>query len=155
MSTLYEIDTAIMNCIDTETGEIIDIDALGALQMEREQKLEGVALWVKNLTADAAAYKAEKEAFAERERRAAAKAESLKRFLAYALNGEKFTTTRCAVSFRRSKAVEISDEAALPAEFKTEAITYKPDKKAIKAAIEAGQSVAGCELVERLNASVK
>lgn len=36
---LYEIDKAILACIDPETGELIDEEALAALQMEREKKL--------------------------------------------------------------------------------------------------------------------
>ena len=67
MATLFEIDQAILATIDFETGEILDTDALEALQMEREAKLENIALWVKNLMSDAAAYKAEKEAFEKRE----------------------------------------------------------------------------------------
>jgi hypothetical protein len=34
---LYEIDNAIMDCVDMETGEIIDVERLSALQMERDQ----------------------------------------------------------------------------------------------------------------------
>lgn len=70
MSTLYEIDAAILECVDAETGEIIDPDALTALTMQREQKIENVALYYKNLLSDAAQYKAEKDVFAEKERRA-------------------------------------------------------------------------------------
>ena len=47
---LYEIDEAILSCIDTDTGEILDADKLNALQIEREEKLENVALWIKKLT---------------------------------------------------------------------------------------------------------
>lgn len=53
--TLYEIDQAILACIDEESGEIIDADALAELSMERDKKVEGVALWIKNLRADAPA----------------------------------------------------------------------------------------------------
>ena len=34
---LYEIDNEIMNCIDEETGEIIDPEKLESLEMEREK----------------------------------------------------------------------------------------------------------------------
>ena len=37
---LYEIDAAILGCIDQETGEVIDPEQLDALQIERETKLE-------------------------------------------------------------------------------------------------------------------
>ena len=46
MSTLYEIDRAIMNCCNQETGEMIDQEALDALMMQRTEKLESVALWI-------------------------------------------------------------------------------------------------------------
>ena len=60
---LYEIDEQILGCIDAETGEIIDADMLNALQIERDAKIENVALWIKDLKAEAEAYKAEKQAY--------------------------------------------------------------------------------------------
>ena len=62
MANLYEIDAAISGCIDAESGEIIDTERLDNLLIERSKKLEGVALWIKNLESDAAAIKAEKNA---------------------------------------------------------------------------------------------
>ena len=155
MGSLYEIDAAILNCCDMETGEIIDADALDALMMEREQKIENIALYIKNLTADAAAYKAEKEAFAAREAQAANKADRLKKYLTAALNGQKFSTARCAVSFRRSEMVEIDEEGVIPAEYLKETVKQTPDKTAIKAAIKAGQEISGCHLVENQNITIK
>ena len=66
MATLYEIDAAISGCIDAESGEIIDTERLDNLLIERSKKLEGVALWIKNLESDAAAIKAEKNALDRR-----------------------------------------------------------------------------------------
>ena len=86
---LYEIDEAILNCIDTETGEIIDADQLDKLQMERDTKLENVACWIKDLKAEAEAIKTEKQILANRQKVAENKAESLKKYLAYALDGKK------------------------------------------------------------------
>lgn len=155
MASLYEIDKSIMECLDFETGEILDAERLNALQMERQEKVESVALWIKNLSADAIAYKAEKDAFAEREKAALKKIESLKAWLSGALEGQKFSTWRCAVTFRKSEAVEIEDEALIPQEMKTEKITYSPNKTAIKEAIKAGEEIAGCKLVERINPTIK
>ena len=151
---LYEIDEAILSCIDTETGEILDADKLNALQIEREEKLENVALWIKNLTSDAEALKAEKQAFAERQKAAENKAESLKKWLTEALAGEKFKTTRVAVSFRKTKSVQVADIFALDNSFLKYA-EPTPDNTAIKKAIEAGQEVAGATLVENVSISVK
>ena len=68
MATLYEIESAIMDCVDAETGEIIDEVQLTALLMERSAKLEGVALWIKNLDSDVAAIRAEREALEKRQK---------------------------------------------------------------------------------------
>lgn len=151
---LYEIDEAILSCIDTETGEILDADKLNALQIEREEKLENVALWIKDLKAEVEALKAEKQAFADRQKAAENKAESLKKWLTEALAGEKFKTTRVAVSFRKTKSVQVEDIWKLDDSF----VKYAeptPDKVAIKKAIEAGQEVKGATLVESVSISVK
>lgn len=155
MASLYEIDFEIMNCIDFETGELVDVEKLTELQMEREHKIESVALWVKNLRAEAAAYKAEKDAFAKREKRTKNKVESLEKWLTNALNGEKLTTNRVAVSFRKSKRVEVLDDSKIPENYMTETVTIAPDKKGIREAIEYGLKVPGCELVERNNIQIE
>lgn len=153
MPSLYQIDQEIMNCIDLETGEIIDVEKLSELQMEREQKIESVALWIKNLKADAAAYKAERDVFTEREKAAKAKAESLSKWLTTVLNGEKFSTSKCVVNFRKSEAVEIECEEIIPEDcFR---VKKEVDKTAIKALIKSGESVPGCKVVENLNISIK
>lgn len=152
---LYEINQGIMNCIDPETGEIVDFERLNQLHIEREQKIENVACWVKNLMAEAAAYKAEKVAFAEREAQAVKKADNLKKWLSQALAGQKFSTFKCAVSFRRSEAVQVDDINLLPAEMLRVKTTYEPDKTAIKAALKAGQEVQGCTLVQNLSTQIK
>ena len=152
--TLYEIDQQIMDCIDLETGEIIDAEKLSALQMERDEKIENVALWIKDLKAEIDALKAEKQAFADRQKSAERTLESLNKWLTNALAGEKFKTTKVAVSFRKTKSVQIDNVLDLDESF----LRYKdpePDKKAIKDAIEAGQTVKGAQLVENTSISVK
>ena len=155
MANLYQIDQAIIDCVDAETGEIIDPEQLENLYMERTQKIEGVTLWIKNLESDALAYKAEKNAFAEREAAALKKAEQLKEWLAKALDGQKFSTGKCAVSFRRSERVEILDEGVVPKKYLTKTVTFKPDKTAIKELLKSGQKVRGCCLAEKYNAQIK
>ena len=148
--TIYEINEGILNCIDPETGEIIDIDKLNELELERDAKIENVACWIKELKAEAEAIKAEKLALAERQKVAENKAESLKKWLAYALQGEKFKTAKCSVSFRKTESVEVTDEGLsnLMKEH-DELLTYKApeaNKKAIKDAIKDGLSVQGVRL---------
>lgn len=158
---LYEIDQAIEACIDWETGEILDSKALDALQMERTAKLEGVACWIKNLEAEADALKAEKENLAKREKAARNKAERLKNWLAYALNGEKLTTAKAAISFRKSEAVEIPNPDLFVVWASTEhnsLLKYsqpEPRIKAIKEALKAGVMIPCARLVERQNIQIK
>ena len=109
--TLYEIDQNIMALID-EDGEITNPEAFDELQITRSEKLEGIACWIKNLKADAAAIKAEEDALAERRRTIENKIKSLSEFLSNALAGQKFSTPRVSVSYRTSKALEIAEKAA-------------------------------------------
>lgn len=152
--TIYEIDQAIMECVDLETGEIIDTEQLDKLQMEKSEKIENVACWIKDLKAESEALKAEKQAFAERQRVAENKMESLKEWLAYALDGQKFKTVRASVSFRTTDKVEVADIYKLDENY----VRYKEpeaDKDAIKKAIKAGQTVAGATLVKNTSVIIK
>lgn len=151
---LFEIENEIMNCWDQETGEILDSDRLDQLEMERDTKIENIALYIKNLTADAEALKAEKQSFAERQKAAENKAESLKKYLAGYLAGQKFSTPRVAISFRKTSSVNVTDMTLIPNEYLKFA-DPTPDKTAIKNAIKAGNSVSGAEIVEGQSMSIK
>ena len=113
MRALYEINQDILDCCDLETGEILDVEKLDALQIEREAKLEGVALWVKDLKAEADAVKAEADKLNARKKTLDNKIEGLKTWLLMALDGEKLSTPRCKVYQTHSQRVVIDDEKAL------------------------------------------
>ena len=113
MKALYEIDQEIMECVDPETGEILDTEKLNALQMEREQKLEGVALWIKDMNAEADAVKAEADKLTARKKALDNKVAALKQWLLMALDGQKLKTPRCNVYQTHSQKVVIDDEKAL------------------------------------------
>lgn len=157
--TIFEIDNEILNCIDEETGEVIDIDKLNELNIAREAKIENVACWIKELRAEAEAIKQEKLTLEERQKQAENKAENLKKWLAYVLEGEKFKTAKCSVSFRKTEAVEVTDEGLenLMKEH-DELLTYeapKPNKKAIKDALNDGLNVQGVQLVQNISTIIK
>lgn len=154
---LYEIEEAIMSCVDTETGEIIDEEQLDKLSMERDEKIENIALWIKNLNAEAAAYKAEKQAFDARQKAAENKAASLKKYLSGHLAGNAYQSAKVAISFRRSESVQINDINAI-AEFDTRYVKYAEptaDKTAIKKALKEGIMIPGAALVESQNIQIK
>ena len=160
--TLYEISQALIEAyeqsLDPETGEILDEELfakLADLEQEKTDKIEGVCCWIKNLRADAVAIKEEAKALTERAKAAESKAEHLTNWISKVLNGEKFSTPKVAVSFRKSQSLEINtDIMNLPPAFlKFE--DPKPDKNAIKAAIKEGQIINGCTIVEKLNMTIK
>jgi len=151
---LYEINEEILNCVDSETGEIIDFDKFAALHMERETKLENIVLWVKDLTAEAKAIREEELALAERRHTAEKKAESLKELLSRELAGQKFSTPKCSVSYRTVKSVNVTDIWKLPEDY----LVYRdpePDKKALRAALNDGENINGAELVEKQSVIIK
>lgn len=152
---LYEINAQIMDSIDTETGEVLDFDRLEALNMAKAEKIDNVACWVKDLEADVKAFEEQEKAFAERKAAAKKTIESLKGWLMEALEGQKWSSTRAEVRFRRSKAVDVLDETAVPAQYMTVKTTSAPNKTAIAAALKSGEEVAGCQLIERMSATVK
>lgn len=153
---IYEIDQAILDVVDPETGEVTDFGALDNLMMARETKIENVALWYKNLSAEAGAIREEEKSLAERRKSAENKAARLKQYLDDALIGQKFSTAKVAISFRKSTAVDIPDEEKF---IKSgEYLVPQPpkiDRKAIADALKSGVVVNGASLTERNNIQVR
>lgn len=150
---LYEINKAMQECINLETGEI-DIELFEKLQLEKDEKIENVALWIKNLSSDVESMENEKKAFEERIKAAKNKVIALKTYLEMALNGDKFQTAKCCITFRKSKSVNVLDVSKLDKDYLKYA-EPTADKTAIKKAIESGVTVAGAVLVENLNVQIK
>lgn len=156
--SIYEIEQAILDCIDPETGEISDFEKLEALNMERDEKFENIALWIKNLVAEARAIREEELALAARRQSVEKKTDSLKSYLQDKLGGEAFKTSKVDISYRKSAAVEIEDEAEFVKLAPEELLTRKEptiNKKEVTAAIKSGLWVPGAALVERQNMQIK
>lgn len=162
--TLYEIDKNIenlVNAVDPDTGEItVDNDALDALLMERDAKIENIACYIKNLVAEAKAIKEEETALSARRKTTEKKAERLKDYLTYALQGEKFQTAKCAVSFRKSSAVEVDDCFIEWAQTSgnEELLRYKDpevNKTAVKERLTGGEELEFARLVQNTSISIK
>lgn len=154
-----EIEKAFALAVDPDTGEIDEekMVLLETLQMERDRKIENIACYIKNLKADAAALKAEKDAFARRQKQAENKAEALSRYLMDALNGEKFTSNRCSVSFRHTTKVAL-DEGVTIYDIDTHFVRMKEpelDKAAIKKALEDGNTIAGVHMEDGLSMTIR
>lgn len=158
MRPLYEINAdldALLDSIDPETGEI-DGDALTALTMERQEKLEGMALKLKNLAAEAEMIKAEEKNLSDRRKTVERNRDSLKAYLMRSLDGETLKTAKVAISYRTSKSVEIDEDKFFKfADFHYLRQTTEINKEAIKAALAAGEEVPGAALVEKQNMVLK
>lgn len=159
--TLYDIDAQIAALedaaeddmlIDAETGELISVSqALDALRMERETKIENVACWVKNLSAEADAIREEENRLVKRRKAAETKAANLKAWLLAAMTREdgttdKLKTGRVMVSVKRNPPSTVVDDALLPSTYKVAKITYQPNKELIKRELLAGGEVPGAHL---------
>lgn len=162
--TIYEIDQQIQTLIDTsvdsETGELLfDPETLEALQMERDKKVENLALAYKNMQAEVKAIKDEETNLAQRRKALEAKADRAKEYLEYVLAGEKFKTARVVVGYRKSTKLELADGfTEWAAKNAPDFLRYKdpePDKAAITAAIKNGAKVQGAALVENTTITVK
>jgi len=156
---LYEISAAIenafMDCIDPETGEIVgDTSALDDLQIQREEKIENIALFIKNLKAEAEAIQNEERKLKSRRQACENHADWLKKYLANNLQGEKFKSARVSISWRKSQAVEVEDVWKLPAEYIRMA-DPEPKKTEIKEALKQGIEIPGAELVDNLSMTIR
>lgn len=155
--SLYEIDHEIAELFDSETGEIGEeaLLRLTELEMERDQKIEGVACAVKNLTAEAAMYKAEAKAFAERQKQAEATIARLKKWLVDATGGAKFSSPRALLTFRSTTSVEVDEGAELPRSYLRIKEVAEPDKVLLKQVLEQGYEVPGVHLIRSQSVTVK
>ena len=163
MSSLYELDQAVLAVLEDglvfneETGEIIfDEENFAELEMERNNKLESVAIYIKSLDADAAAIRAEEKALASRRSIKERKAERLRGYLTCSMEAfgdTKLETPRVALSFRKSESVEIDQDALIPKHLVS--VKETPNKTAIKKALKAGEKIHGVALVERQNLQIK
>ena len=159
--TLYDIDAQIAALdgaaeddmlIDAETGELISVSqALDALRMARDEKIENVACWVKNLSAEADAIREEENRLIKRRKAAETKAANLKAWLLAAMTREdgttdKLKTGRVMVSVKRNPPSTVVDDELLPSTYKVAKITYQANKELIKRELLAGGEVPGAHL---------
>ena len=143
--------------IDDETGEILNASALEQLQMDRDAKLKNCVFYYKNLIAEAEALKAEKLKLARRQAIAEKKAERMKQYLDFCLDGEEFKPSddvRVRISYRKSEVVECDDWTKVSDNYLRHR-DPEPDRAKIKKAIKAGIEVKGCRLVEKQNIQIK
>lgn len=158
---LYEIAPALRFAlddivVDEETGEILNADALHAVEAEASEKIEATALYLRELDAEAKAAKDEADRMIARVKSMQKRSDYLKSMLLDALHATgKVKTGRVTVSIRTTKAVEIAEGADLPEAYTTVKTTVTPNKVAIKQALSDGVEVPGCSLEARESVSIR
>jgi len=160
---IYEIDQqieALMNQVDEETGEILfDPEKLEELQMERDQKVENIACFIKNAASDIKALRDEEKALAERRKVLENRAERARNYLEFVLKGEKFQSAKVAVSYRTSTKVEVDNDFIAWAKdnWKDLLRVKEPeaDKVAIGALLKSGEKIPHAELVKETSMTIK
>lgn len=161
--TLYELKDEYLAAldgitVDEETGEALGLDALDAVSADLDEKLEQTALYRKSVAAEADAIRTEIEALTDRLRAKQKKLTALDGYIGETMRAcgkERIDTARVALSFRASEKVEATDEAAIPAAYWRETVKREIDKTKIKAAIKAGETVPGAEIVKKQNLQIK
>lgn len=161
--TLYELKQDYLAAldgitVDEETGEAIFPAGFSELCESLDDKIESVALYRKTVAAEADAIRAEIKALKERRDAKDRKVEALDRYISGTMQNigkNSFETARVALSFRSSEKVEATDEALIPAAYWRETVEREIDKAKIKAAIKAGETVPGAEIVRRQNLQIK
>ncbi len=156
--TLYEINAQIGAFLeentDPETGEVLNLDVLADLELERSVKLESYALAVKNFDAEISSIKAEEDNLKARRERIKTTRERIYQELLGELRGEKMSTARVQISYRKTQSTEVLDIALLPEKYLIPQ-PPKPDKTAIKAAIKAGENVSGAVVRDNVSMIIK
>lgn len=149
-----ELEKAIEECVDMETGEIINPARLDELNMVLTDKRENVALYIKNISAEVKAIDEEAKNLTNRKRVLNNKVEGLKKYLADNLEGHKFETAKVVVSFRKSEQLEINSTEHIPAEY---LISQEPkiDKVALKKSIKQGAVINGVQIITKQNIQIK
>lgn len=155
-----EIEKALLECIDPETGEITDLDKLQQLELELQDKVKNIGLYIINLRADIKALKEQEDKFKARRKTLENKVESLSQYLESNIDGKQYKFDEFVISHRKSNSIEITDKTAFEL-YAMEHPEYlleteiKPDKASIKLAIANGESIPGCELVTKQNMQIK
>lgn len=168
MRKLYEINKSIEDLLETvtdpETGEVVDLDALDDLLVEREQKIESVILYRKDVLAEAAAIYTEITELTKRHERLMNTSEGLDGYIAKAINGQNFKTARCEVTHRMTEVADVDEDFVEWAKGNEEMSqflkhsvkeSYSADKVAIKKFLKAGGSLDHCRLVKHDNLQIK
>ncbi|AHN24369.1 siphovirus Gp157 family protein [Lysinibacillus varians] len=154
---MYNLQQLILDGADEEELK----GYMDTISLEREAKLEGYAMVIKNLENENAGIKAEEERFAKRRKyneNAIARmkermAETLETVEPDAKGVKRLKTEKFTFSFRKSTSVQIENDAAIPPQFiKVEKTISRAE---LAKALKAGKQIEGAQLVENQSLQIK
>ena len=137
------------------------MDTLESLDGELNDKAVAIGQFTRNLDATAQAVREAGKAMLDRAARLEKRAESIRSYMLYQLQFAGVSKIECPWFVIQVKhnppSVVIDDEAAIPAAYKVqpEPPAPRPDKKAIAAALKAGEDVPGARLVQSDRLEIK
>jgi len=143
---------------DSRAQALAELEAALVAEEGNKQALAAKAdatCWViEHLRGQAAYRQQQAKRLTELSRSDASRADALEDSLVLVLTrlqpkATRFSFPNHELSSRKSQAVEIDDEEALPSEWLAHKTTSQPDKAAIKEALKAGHLIPGAQLVSR------
>jgi hypothetical protein len=139
---------------DEERAEVLV--ALNKIEDSKDEKLDACCKWLRELEVEEEAIAIEIARLQAKLYLADKKKTAFKTYIADCVGaGSKWENGLFRISWRRSEAVKVIDEMAIPAAYMTEHLSYQPDKKQIKEDLKAGATIPGAELEVRHNLIVK
>jgi len=154
---MYNLQQLILDGADEEELK----GYMDTISLEREVKLEGYAMVIKNLENANAGIKSEEERFAKRRKyneNAIARmkermAETLETVEPDAKGVKRLKTEKFTFSFRKSTSVQIENDAVIPPQFiKVEKTISRSE---LAKALKAGEQIEGAQLVENQSLSIR
>lgn len=125
--------------VDTETGEIFSLaERLDALEVEKSEKLESVAIYLDDLVFKGAAIDERIKYLQALKKSLQGQTERLGEYLLYATENKGFEGKNVSVKVTKSQRVIIEDESLVEPHFQKVETKITPDKVAIKNALKDG-----------------
>lgn len=163
--SLYELSSTYLEALDNLTDPELDLplevvnDTLEALGDEMETKAINVTKFMRNMEATAKAIKEAEAEMYKRRRSLETRIKWMKDYLKGNMEHTGITKIECPyfkLSIQKNPAsVNITDEKAIPDQFKEQVISWKIDKTAIKNAIKTGETVTGAVLANGTRLAIR
>lgn len=147
---LYELTGAIADLSSMDMDDEAVKTSLELMQGDFNDKAINIIKMAENLSADTSAIDAEIERLKARKQVIVNRQKALREYLLHNMQASGISKIECPLftaSLRKGiESVEITDQSIIPNEFVSIEVVEKPDKAAIKKALQSGVEVPGATL---------